>query len=404
MKATILPSRLRGTVAAIPSKSQAHRMLICAALADGPSQIRCPATSRDIDATAACLRALGAEIAYRGDTFFVEPVTVRTENGSLPCAESGSTLRFLLPVAAALGGGATFHLEGRLPQRPLSPLWEELCGHGCMLSRPAADRIRMQGKLTGSKFTMAADISSQFISGLLFALPLLGGGEIRLTGQIESAGYLEMTCQAMREFGVEIVWDADRIVVAPGGYHTPGVLEVEGDWSNAAFWLCAQALGQEITCTGLNERSTQRDRLVVEAIAAIRGRNAVISAKDIPDLVPVLAVLAAATPGTTRFTDAQRLRIKESDRIASTLALIRAIGGAGQETADGLEICGKARLRGGSCDACNDHRIAMSAAVAALACEQPVILTGAQAVEKSYPAFWQEFSRLGGQVRLEDAI
>ena len=178
---------------------------------------------------------------------------------------------------------------------------------------------------------------------------------------------------------------------------------MEGDWSNAAFWLCAQALGQEITCTGLNERSTQRDRLVVEAIAAIRGRNAVISAKDIPDLVPVLAVLAAATPGTTRFTDAQRLRIKESDRIASTLALIRAIGGAGRETADGLEICGKARLRGGSCDACNDHRIAMSAAVAALACEQPVILTGAQAVEKSYPAFWQEFSRLGGQVRLEDA-
>lgn len=404
MRATILPSRLQGQVTVVPSKSQAHRLLICAALADQPSRIRCAVSSRDIDATADCLRALGAKISYQDQIFTVTPITRSVAKAALPCAESGSTLRFLLPVAAALGTESSFLLEGRLPQRPLSPLWEELEAHGCRLSRPASDQLLLEGRLSGSDFTMAADVSSQFISGLLFAMPLLGGGQIRLTGRIESAGYLEMTCQAMRQFGVDVRWDGNRICVAPGGYRSPGEMTVEGDWSGAAFWLCAKALGARIECLGLNEHSAQADRQVCRAIEQIKAGSAVISARDIPDLVPVLAVLAAATPGTTRFTDAQRLRIKESDRIASTLALIRDLGGDGCATEDGLTVYGKYPLRGGSCDSVNDHRIAMSAAVAALACAEPVILTGAQAVEKSYPTFWQEYARMGGRVRLEENV
>lgn len=402
MKATITPAPLRGQVTVIPSKSQAHRLLICAALADRPTRIRCAVSSRDIDATADCLRALGAEICYQDQIFTVTPIRHRAEQAALPCGESGSTLRFLLPVAAALGTESTFLLEGRLPQRPMSPLWEELEDHGCRLCRPAADQIRLEGALYGTDFTMAADVSSQFISGLLFALPLLGGGQIRLTGTVESAGYLAMTCQAMRQFGVDVRWVDDRICVASGTYRSPGELCVEGDWSGAAFWLCARALGAELDCLGLREDSAQADRQVLAAIEQIKTGNAVISARDIPDLVPVLAVLAAATPGTTRFTEAGRLRIKESDRIASTLALIRDLGGSGEEAPDGMVIHGKDGLRGGVCDSVNDHRIAMSAAVAALGCTEPVVLHGARAVEKSYPTFWQEYIRLGGQVRLEE--
>ena len=404
MKATIQPARLQGQVTVVPSKSQAHRMLICAALADRPTRIRCSARSRDIDATADCLRALGAEITYLDQDFVVTPVTRAAVRARLCCGESGSTLRFLLPVAAALGTESTFCLAGRLPERPLSPLWEELCAHGCRLSRPADDQILLEGKLTRPDFTMAADVSSQFISGLLFALPLLGGGRIRLTGQVESAGYLAMTCQAMTQFGIEVSRTEDGFRVAPGGYRSPGQVYVEGDWSGGAFWLCAQALGQDITCLGLSPDSAQADRRVGEAIRQIRSGSAEISARDIPDLVPVLAVLAAATPGTTRFTDAQRLRIRESDRIESTLTLIRALGGTGSATDDGMVIQGRYPLRGGCCDSANDHRIAMSAAVAALACTEPVILTGAQAVEKSYPTFWQEYERLGGRVRLEEDV
>lgn len=403
MRATIYPSRLQGQVTVVPSKSQAHRMLICAALADKPSEIRCAVTSRDIDATADCLRALGAQITYRDEIFRVIPID-RGRQGRLPCGESGSTLRFLLPVAAALGAGAVFMLEGRLPQRPLSPLWEELEAHGCRLSRPTPDSILLEGRLQGSCFTLAADVSSQFISGLLFALPLLGGGQIRLTGTVESGGYLAMTCQTMAAFGIDIRWEDRQITVGPGGYCSPGTMQVEGDWSGGAFWLCARALGQDITCQGLDADSAQRDRLVCRAIAQIQEKNAVISGRDIPDLVPVLAVLAAATPGVTRFTDAQRLRIKESDRIASTVALIRALGGEAEPTQDGLAVTGRKTLRGGICDSCNDHRIAMSAAVGALACREPVVILGAQSVEKSYPTFWQEYARLGGQVKLEEEL
>ena len=404
MKAVITPSRLSGTIPAIASKSQAHRMLICAALADGPTSVACPTLSADITATAECLRALGADITYENGIFAVEPIASVPARPVLDCGESGSTLRFLLPVVCALGAGAEIKMHGRLPQRPLSPLWEELERHGAVLSRPAPDTITVDGRLTPGNYTLAANISSQFISGLLFALPLLGGGSsIALTGQLESASYLTMTVRALDLFGVACPFDG-RVFTVPGTrYISPGSAAVEGDWSNAAFWVAADHIcGRTLQITGLAADSPQGDRAVVELAERIAGGSAVVDCQDVPDLVPVLSVLAAVSPGKTEFINAGRLRIKESDRLTATAGLLTALGGDVQERPDGLVITGKERLTGGAMDSANDHRIAMSAAVASLACEGPVTITGAQAVNKSYPAFWKDFARLGGRVTLED--
>jgi len=405
VKATIYPSVLSGEIEAIASKSQAHRLLICAALADAPTRIRCSTLSADIEATAACLRALGADIAYRDGVFTVDPIRERPASAVIDVGESGSTLRFLLPVVCALGVGTTIVMHGRLPERPLSPLWEELERRGANLSRPTADTIRAAGMLSGGDYTLAANISSQFISGLLFALPLLGvESRIRLMGTLESASYLEMTVRALRAFGVEAALDGNAYQLAAGQtYISPGTAAVEGDWSNAAFWICAdRILGGTLSITGLDPDSPQGDRAAEKVSLRIAAGSAVVDCRDIPDLVPVLAVLASVSPGQTRFVNAGRLRIKESDRLATTAALLTALGGRVEELPDGLIVTGVSALSGGEVDSANDHRIAMSAAVAALACRTPVILHGAQAVNKSYPAFWDDYRRLGGHVELEE--
>ncbi len=405
MKAIIQPSRLAGTIPAIASKSQAHRLLICAALADRPTAIACPTLSADIIATADCLRALGADIVYENGGFSVAPINAVPERPALDCGESGSTLRFLLPVVCALGAEATIKMHGRLPERPLSPLWEELERHGAKLSRPAPDEIAVAGRLTPGDYTLAANVSSQFISGLLFALPLLDGpSRIALTGHLESAAYVTMTVRALGLFGVECPM-GDNGFTVPGGsrYVSPGQAAVEGDWSNAAFWVVADHIcGGTLRVTGLDPDSPQGDKAVTALAARISAGDNLVDCADVPDLVPVLSVLAAVSPGVTRFQNAGRLRIKESDRLAVTAKLISALGGDVQELADGLIITGKPRLAGGEADSANDHRIAMSAAVAALACEGPVTLHGAEAVNKSYPAFWEDFARLGGRITLED--
>lgn len=405
MKAVLRPSTLAGTIPAIASKSQAHRMLICAALADRPTRVACPTLSADIDATADCLRALGADIAYENGVFTVAPIDAVPSHSLLDCGESGSTLRFLLPVVCALGANARIKMHGRLPERPLSPLWEELEAHGARLSRPGPDTLAVEGALTPGSYTMAANVSSQFISGLLFALPLLEGpSTITLTGHLESASYLAMTVRALGLFGVDCPLE-DGVFSVPGGrrYTSPGTATVEGDWSNAAFWVAADHIcGGTLRVTGLAPDSPQGDRAVLELAQRIRAGSAVVDCQDVPDLVPVLSVLAAVTPGQTRFVNAGRLRIKESDRLATTAGLLRALGGQAEELPDGLVVTGRERLTGGELDSANDHRIAMSAAVAALACEGPVVLHGAQAVNKSYPAFWTDYARLGGRVALED--
>ena len=405
MKAYIEPSSLAGDITAIASKSQAHRLLICAALADKKTVLRCPTLSADITATADCLRGLGADITYNDGLFTVLPIREKPAAAEIDCGESGSTLRFLLPVVCALGIPTTIRMHGRLPERPLSPLWEELETHGAVLTRPTADTISVSGKLKAGTYTVAADISSQFISGLLFALPLLvGESSLVLTGKLESASYVDMTLRALKKFGVR--WECGLhgyTLPDASQYISHGEADVEGDWSNGAFWIVADRIcGGTLNILGLDPASPQGDREVEHASLRIAAGSAVIDAQDIPDLVPVLSVLASVSPGETRFINAGRLRIKESDRLTTTAALLRNLGADVDELSDGLVIRGKRRLTGGCVDSANDHRIAMSAAIASLACDGPVILTGAQAVNKSYPAFWTDFQRLGGRVTLEE--
>ena len=396
MIAVVAPGPLRGAIPAIPSKSAAHRLLICAALADAPTVLECTSAGRDMDATVRCLRALGAKIEEKNGKITVIPTEIPVSDAVLDAGESGSTLRFLLPVVCALGVPARFRLRGRLARRPLEPLWTELQRCGAVLEKDG-DEILVSGKLEENRFSLAANVSSQFLSGILMALPLLGGGELTLTTELQSAGYLAMTEDALRRFGAEITHENNVIRMAPGKLRSPGWCPVEGDWSNAAFWLCAG-----VAVTGLDDRSRQGDRVVPACIEAIRAGNAVIDCGDIPDLVPPLAALAAACPGTTRFVNGARLRLKESDRIASTVRMLNDLGARAAERPDGLRVEGSERLRGGTVDGAGDHRIVMAAAIAAAHCEHPVRITCAQAAEKSYAAFWDDFVRLGGCVRWEE--
>ncbi len=401
MKITVNGKGLHGSIPAIASKSMAHRLLICAALSRDPSQIRCETLSDDISATASCLRALGCELTYTGGIFYASPANP-PERATVDCKESGSTLRFLLPVITALGVNCRLDMCGRLPARPLSPLYGELCRHGAKISPEGSNPLLVSGKLRGGTYNLRADVSSQFISGLLFALPLSEeDSKIVLTGKRESASYIEMTLAALRAYGIKITATSDGYTVpAKQKYRSPGALTVEGDWSNGAFWLSCAALGAPLSVTGLDPESLQGDRRVVEALFEItkEGSRAMIDAQDIPDLVPVLAVVAAAQKKTTVFYNAQRLRLKESDRIESTAALLRAIGASVTETEDGLRIKGNPEsLHSAKVYSANDHRIAMAAAVASVVCGN-VEIDGADAVNKSYPAFFEDFRRLGGSV------
>lgn len=395
MDMTIIPGPLSGTIAAMASKSQAHRLLILAALGDRPVTLFCPEISRDMEATARCLNALGAEITTNTQGFSVNPMKNRPETALLDCGESGSTLRFLLPLAGALEVDATFQMAGRLPQRPLSPLWEELERGGCRLSRPTADTIRCQGRLMPGTYRLRGDVSSQFVTGLLLAfLALDSPCRLELTTPLESKPYVDMTLGAMERFGAQVRAGENRFTVTPGPLAAPTALRVEGDWSNAAFWLGAKALGAQLTVTGLDPNSPQGDRAVAELLPRL-GKGCAIDCRDIPDLVPILAAVAAAKEGRTQFTGAGRLRLKESDRITTVCNLVNALGGRAVEAPDGLTVEGGS-LGGGTVDAAGDHRIAMAAAIAATVCREPVTILGADCVTKSYPHFWADYRKLGG--------
>lgn len=386
----------------IPSKSDAHRALICEALSRLTSGRTCliqaSETSLDIAATEKCLQAL-----LRGEE-------------KMYCGESGSTLRFLLPVMGALNHKASFFGEGRLPQRPLSPLYEELESHGCSLSPMGSVPLTIRGQLKPGYYKIPGNVSSQYISGLLFALPLLkGGSRIDITGKLESEGYVKMTLKTLKQFGIEILTDEKGFTV-PGGqaYRAPESYQVEGDWSNGCFWLAAGALTEGgIRVKGLSEDSLQADKEIIRilkkmgadvkieeegiAVSAHTLWGTEIDASQIPDMVPVLAVLACGAKGKTVINNAGRLRIKESDRLASVACELTKLGAEIEELPEGLVITGKGGkgLSGGSADSWNDHRIAMMAAVASLICREKVVLSGSRAVQKSYPNFFEDLKRLG---------
>lgn len=383
MDITIQPRLLHGDIQAPPSKSIAHRLLICAAFAKKPSDLICPQISDDISATAECLHQICHAVVRTDYGYNISPYRYETDSGPvsvyLNCHESGSTLRFLLPIVGALGIDTLFEMEGRLPQRPLSPLWEEMERMGCSLSRPTRNTIRCTGKLRPGHYRMDGSVSSQFISGLMLALPLIEGEtSLKITGNVESKPYIEMTRQVLGSFDNNY---QERIVV-------------EGDWSNAAFWLAGNALGSEVSVSGLNEDSVQGDKAVTFWLPKLQ-QNMTISAADIPDLIPILSVVAAANQGAV-FTNIRRLRYKESDRAAAILAMIKSLGGKAEATEDTLIIHGTG-LSGGIVSSHNDHRIAMSAAIAATVCKEPVTILGAECVQKSYPKFWEEYQRLSNQ-------
>lgn len=419
MRAEIKGTDLKGEIAAIASKSMAHRYMICAALADMQSFVECHSTSEDIEATIACLTALGAHFEKKNNGYMITPIdrTVMRESMSLPCKESGSTFRFLLPVAATFGKKIQFLQEGRLPNRPLSPLYEEMTSHGASMSPQGENPFKCEGKLTAGTYRLAGNVTSQFISGLLFALPMLeGDSRIELTSKLESKLYVDMTLQVIRLFGIRIDVE-DNVYVIPGNqkYRSPKEGIVEGDWSNAAFWLCAGAIGTNpITMTGLDESSLQGDKAIIRILkefgADIKSENGKltvstgalkgidIDAADIPDLVPIMAAVAAVAEGKTTIYNAERLRLKESDRLKTVSETLNILGADVSETDDGLVINGKPELAGGTVNASGDHRIAMMAAIAALRCKNEVIIENAEAVNKSYPAFFEDYNRLSGKV------
>lgn len=391
MDITIYPGKLSGQIAAIPSKSFAHRALICAAFSQGNTTLLLDQINADIEATADCLCALGAKIQRTGSGYHITPVEKLPGSAVLYCRESGSTLRFLLPVVGALGVDATFVMEGRLPERPLSPLWEEMERMGCNLSRTQNGEISCTGKLKSGVYRIAGNVSSQFISGLLFAGCLMDAGiDIILESNLESAPYVDMTRAVLSQFGVFV---NEFSIMSGSKLISPGKITVEGDWSNAAFYLTAKFLGSTLDITGLNHDSIQGDRRILQCFVMLKEKQS-ISAADIPDLIPILSIAATVFGGV--FTNIQRLRLKESDRIDAILKMIESLGGSAQLAENTLTVF-PVPLIGGTVNSCGDHRIAMSAAIAATICNKPVTILGAESVNKSYPRFWADYHELGGR-------
>lgn len=406
MDIKITPKKLCGEVKVPPSKSVAHRMIIAAALADGTSTISNLYPSVDILATMDCMRALGAKINFENDTAVIEGIKKVPDKAVLDCHESGSTMRFLIPVVCALGVNAEFIGSAKLPERPITPFVEEFPKHGITFDFTKAESgctlpCSVSGKLTSGRFEIDGGLSSQFITGLLFALPILDGdSEIVITSKLNSKPYIDITLSVLRDFGCVI----DEI---ENDYHIHGNQRlrpfsgsVEGDYSQSAFFYTANVLGSDLKICGLNDNSSQGDKQIVRICNEFGnsdGKPFEIDGSDIPDLVPILTVLACFAKGTSRITNIARLRFKECDRLSVPAECLNAIGGKVTVHEDSLEIEGVGLLKGGEIDGHNDHRIPMSMAIAATMCEQPLIIRGAECVRKSFPNFFEVYRSLGGE-------
>ena len=390
MKIRITPQNLSGTVSAIPSKSVAHRALICAALSKEKTKFHNLFYSADILKTINSLKALGME--FEDETMFPHPAK---NKAVLPMGESGSTFRFMLPLSMALGGRFEFSLAGRLPERPISPLYGELIKGGCTLSPEGTNPFVAEGQLKSGVYTLPGNVSSQFITGLLISLPLLSGdSEIKIEGEIESFPYIDITRDVQEKFGVFTHFENNTFYIKGNQeYKSPGEFFIEGDWSNGAFWLSANKICGNIEIQGLSEKSKQGDREIIEILEKLPTE---VDARNIPDLVPIICAVASLTPGKTVIKGARRLRLKESDRILSVCETLKNLGADITPCDDGMIIKGKKTLSGGKTESYGDHRIAMMAAIASIKCTAPVIIEGAEAVEKSYPHFFEDFKALGG--------
>ena len=414
MNLKIYPKKLSGKVGSISSKSDAHRVLICSAFCEKETAIKIGQISKDIETTISCLEKMGAKIIKIGfDTFKVIPIKFVNQSIKINVKESGATLRFLLPIVAALGVNAEVKCEGRLSERPLQEFLSVLENHGAKYSTKKPP-LQTSGQIRGGKFVLSGNISSQFISGILLASPFMNEDiEIELNTKCESVGYINMTIDTMKKFGVKVIKnDSGYFVAKSQKYVSPLEIRVEGDWSNSAFWLAAGAICGSVQVNNLNLNSCQPDKQIIDILKKIgsnieiNGNNfkaqkcqlksIQIDVSNIPDLVPILAVLASVSKGKTKFFNAKRLRFKESNRLQSIAKMLENLGVDVTENGNSLEIIGKKNLNGGTIESFGDHRIVMAAAVAACVCDNVVIIKDFEAVSKSYPKFFEDYKILGG--------
>lgn len=409
-----------GTVNVPPSKSDVHRAIICAAMANGVSKISPVALSNDIKATIGCIKALGADAVLENNVLTVDGTNMyKNKTALLDCGESGSTLRFFIPIAAVGNINATFVGKGKLPQRPIGIFTEALPKAGTVCKTEGGLPLEIKGQLKSGIFEIPGNVSSQFITGLLLALPILeGDSEIVLTSPLESVGYIAMTIRTMKQFGVNIQATEKGWHIKGGQSYKTCDYTTDGDWSQAAFFMVLGAIGGKVTVKGVAKDSTQGDKKCAEILARFGAKvtqldNEVtvekgelkaitIDASQIPDLVPVLSVCAAFAEGTTKIINAERLRIKECDRLKATAELLNNLGGKVKELSDGLEITGVSSLEGGKVNGYNDHRIVMSAAVCAARSDEDITATFAMSINKSYPDFYIDYNSIGGKANVLD--
>ncbi len=383
-----------GKINAIPSKSYAHRIAICNFLAGKDLLVDCGGfLSKDIEATISCLTAL------------------KSGANKLYCGESGSTLRFLIPLCACIGGHFELFGRGRLMDRPNDELFSALNGHGVKIEQ--TDKVKIDGALSGGQFFIRGDISSQYVSGLLMALPTLKeDSEIILTSPLASKPYVDITLEVLSGYGIKIEKTPNGFFVR-GGQKYGGNLLPEGDWSNCAFFLALGALFGKVTVSGLNLNSVQADKKILDVLRdagclveakenAVTVQKStlnsfVLDAEDCPDLVPIASVIGAFADGMTVISNIERLKIKESDRVESTMAMLKAFGITCATDGHALAIYGR-KVKAGRIDSFNDHRIAMASAVLACGAEGVSEIYNAQAVNKSYPNFFEHLKAIGGNV------
>lgn len=415
-----------GEVLIPPSKSAAHRAIICAALSHGRCTVSNVSASKDMQATLNAVRALGVSVKYNAEAKTVDIDATglgSADTQEIDCIESGSTLRFMIPVAAALGGEYKFIGSGRLPMRPLGIYTQLLPQHGVSVNTSGGLPLEISGKLTAGEYRLAGNVSSQFITGLMLALPLLNGdSDIVLTSPLESEGYVTLTVSVLNSFGIKITQTESGWHICGGQSYLPQNHTVEGDWSQAAFFMAMAALdpnGNKISLHGLDKSSVQGDKACVDVFTRFGLSTAwhgdtltvwnptaklpygglhgcEIDVSQIPDMVPSLAACAALCKGETRIVNAARLRLKESDRLAAMEQAINSLGGNAATTADSLIINGVERLNGGTALGQNDHRVVMSLAACALKSDSSVSVTDEQSINKSYPEFFGDFQKLGG--------
>lgn len=420
MNVIITPNQLSGDVVIPPSKSLSHRAIIAASLALGNSVISNVLLSKDIIATINSMRACGATIDIDGDKLYIKGSKVIRKENIIDANESGSTIRFMIPIALVASEPITFIGRNNLVNRPLDPYLEIFERDGIKYKRNEKYLpLEVSGSLKPGVYPIRGDISSQFITGLLYALPMLNGDSIiEITTKLESKGYIDLTLDILNKFGIKIVNDNyEKFYIKGNQSFKPCDYEIEGDFSQSAFFLVADMLGADINLKAMNLASHQGDKKILNDIKDFGGeiysngdvikannknlKGATIDFSQSPDLGPALTVLASVSPGVSNFINASRLRIKECDRITCMKQELEKMGAHIEELPDGMIITGVEKLNGAIVDSHNDHRVAMSLAMASLVCDSEITILNCECVSKSFPSFWNVFESLGGKIRYE---